>query len=175
MKPCWSRSDTQGNILGPGILMCCILGLGLEAGKSGDGVSVLPFFLPLLLPLLWIALISSRRYSVSAQGLTIRYPLGFKKHYAWEDFREIGLCKVHYAGGSAAHTLAIRCVVGKEDFGPHNAIWARENWSTQLYEVVHFRKIITVYHTPDRLAEFEAHYPCPIRDYRYLPDTLPNR
>lgn len=171
MKPCWSRSDTQIPTLGPGILMIGTLGIGLAIGQGSIPEIVLSLIvwpLPILL-----AIVSSRRYCASDQGLTVRYPFGFQKHYHWEDFSEISLCKVHYASGTNSHTLAIRCVVGKEDFGPGTAICAREDWSTQLYEVQHFRRIITIYHTPERLAEFETHCPCPIRDYRYLRDNWP--
>lgn len=169
MKPCWSHSDTQGPTIGPGILLVSTLGLGFAIGQGfTPELVILLVVLPLLVLL---AIVSSRRYSVSAQGLTVRYLFGLKKHYNWDSFTEISLCKVHYASGSTAHTLAIRCVVGKEDSGPHNAICAREDWSTQLYEVQHFRKIITIYHTPARLAEWEACCPRPIRDYRHLPDT----
>ena len=81
---------------------------------------------------------------------------------------DVGLCRVHPGAGANTSTLAIRCVIGGEQFGPRQATSAREDWARRFYEIWHYKKIISIYHTPERMADFQRYCPFPILDYSNL-------
>lgn len=119
---------------------------------------------------LFFSFIASRKYSVSSDGIIVKYPLGINKLYSWDSFSEISLCKIHYASGSTKHILAIRCAIGCATCVPKNATTARAQWSTMTYEVMNYKKLISIYYSPERYAEFEELCPYPIKDYKSLKD-----
>lgn len=107
-----------------------------------------------------------RKYSVTKEGFVLHYPFHFTVVHSWDELGEIGICKVHYPNRGRPplpYTIAIRCVVGEEKKGPRNGYgW----WASSFYSAVHFRKIITIVYTEDRLEEFKKACPLKIIDYR---------
>lgn len=179
MKYCWSYSDSSGNMIAPGVIL---LGVLCVASICGECVGVPNaqehFFMLLTLfsilyvaPLFW-AFISSRRYQLDQNGITIKYFLGIHKLYLWSDISEIAICKIHYAAGSTKHCVGIRCAIGIENCVPSDAKSAREEWSSRTYEILRARKIVTIYYTDERFAEFLKYCPLEIKDYRNLSDYL---
>lgn len=165
-------------------ILCTILGLSmgiigifeLTNVEITKGVAASYFIYPILFYLflgflLFSQVIHMRKYKVDETGVTIRYLMGITKFYSWESFSEIALCKVHYrTKGPVHYELAIRCVVGPEKYGPKHATVANEWWSRPEYEVLHFKKIITIYYTEERFRHIQSMYPGSIADYCYLED-----
>jgi hypothetical protein len=105
-----------------------------------------------------------RRYSVTESGLVLEYPFRYTVIHPWETLSEIGICNVHYtARGPVEHLTAIRCVVGEEKKGPRHGY---DCWAESWYSALHFRKVITILFTEERLEEFEKVCPVKIQDYR---------
>ena len=148
-------------------LLSVILLLGFCNPKAWNpitisiGLLVIPFAVKMVF-------VSTRKYCVGETGLIISYPLGITSVFRWDEISEVALCKVHYAAGCDAHKVAIRCSIGSEDSGPSKAKFARESWQSVTYEVFHYKSIVSIYFTPERLAEFENFYPHHIKDYRHL-------
>lgn len=112
-----------------------------------------------------------RKYRVDEQGLTIGYPFGIRKFYAWSDIGSMAICKVHYIKkGPIRYKTAIRFVIGLEKVGPEQAKSADERWSEEMYEIKHWEKIITIEFSEDRLNEITSVSEIRISDYRHLPD-----
>lgn len=176
MKYCWSINNEPGIGAPSATLFSCVLIVNflVEVSRSSapteyvlkGGVIVVP----VVYFLLRAAFVCARRYELHDNGITLYYPLGICKSYLWNEFTEIAICKIHYASGTTKHIEAIRCVVGREKHGPRQAIVAKEWWSRMEYEVVHFKRIISIYKTDSRLAEFHKLCPHPIGDYRHLED-----
>lgn len=115
-----------------------------------------------------------RKYTITHDGLVLVYPFNFTVTHTWEDLSEIAVCKVHYTTrGPTEYMTAIRCVVGEEKNGPSKGYgW----WADSLYSAIHFRKIITIIYSDERLDEFKTMCPLDIADYRemrrYLWDSV---
>lgn len=122
----------------------------------------LSFFCLMLMEYLEIC----RKYTVTNEGLILHYPLRFTVTHTWDKLSEIGICNVHYASRGripVPHLVAIRCVVGEEKKGPrHGHGW----WASCVYSAMHFRKIITILYTEEKLEEFKRECPLEIIDYR---------
>lgn len=177
MKCCWSHDDGTPNMIAPSVLLLGVLCIASIFKDVGDTVfPVLQFqkmfavFVVLYAFPMFFAYVSARKYQVSNDGLTIIYPFGIKHHYAWYEFCEIALCKIHYAPGSSKHILSLRCAVASDQSVPKNAALAREWWSSMGYELIHFRKLITIYYTDERFDEFGKCCPVAIKDFRHLRD-----
>lgn len=176
MRPCWSVNNktAEGAFSSVILALICIFGYVSEAINSVSpfeyiikvGIIVVPFVSIMLLT----AFVCGRWYEIAADGMTIYYPLGITKKIHWNEFSEIALCKIHYAAWGTEHIVAIRCVIGEEKHGPKQALVGKEKWTRIGYEVFHFRKIISIYKTDERIAEFHHMCPLPIVDYRYLED-----
>lgn len=161
----------------PGVLLIgvlCVSNIIQEGSASRHSIHsvvlLLTGFITLYTFPLFFSFIGSRKYKVSSDGIIVKYPFGINKLYSWDDFSEISLCKIHYASGSTKHILAIRCAIGYETCVPKNTTTARAQWSTMTYEVMHYQKLISIYYSPERYAEFEELCPYPIKDYRSLRD-----
>lgn len=177
MRYCWGNDDGSTNVIAPCVLVLgalCISSIIKDASTTTFSAlqlsKMIAAFVVLYVLPMFAAYISARKYQISTDGLTIFYPFGIEHHYDWNEFYEIALCKIHYAPGSSKHILGIRCAVVSEQSVPKNAILAREWWSSMGYEFVHFKKLITIYYTDERFAEFEKHCPTTIKDYRHLKD-----
>lgn len=161
----------------PGVILIgvlCVSSIIRESVASSHSIHfvvvLLTGFLMLYAFPLFFSFIGSRKYKVSSNGVIVKYPFGINKLYPWDDFSEIALCKIHYASGSTKHILAIRCAIGCETCVPKNTTTARAQWTTMTYEVMHYQKLISIYYSPERYAEFVELYPYPIKDYRSLRD-----
>lgn len=180
MRFCWSHEDRIGSMLIPVLIfsMCgCITSAfslyqyGFFFYSSVSHVLFISFLLFLWFSISFYAFtITSRCYRIDASGITLRYLFLFEQHYCWADVSEVALCKIHYAGSSNKHILAIRCVIGEENRGPKQAIAGKERWSTPEYEMIHFKRIISIFYTPERIAEFHKFCPHSLNDYRHLKD-----
>lgn len=105
-----------------------------------------------------------RKYSISQEGITLSYPFSITVTHTWRELSEIGICKVHYTTrGPVEYLTAIRCVIGEEKNGPKNG---HGLWADSYYSIIHFRKIITIIYSEERLAEFKQVCPFEIIDYR---------
>ena len=125
-----------------------------------------PFFFTLILA----SIVTARKYEIDENGMTISYPFGIKQRHSWLQFHEIAICKIHYASATTAHTVSIRCTLAEEKRGPSIAVVAREKWTRLHYHIFHFKTVIPIYYTEDRIKEFHHFCPLPITDYRYLED-----
>lgn len=176
MRYCWSDGKTLGGRIYPVVILgfvVIVFGYIWDARPTPDGkLSVYPpawIIIGLIYGYcLFAAWVSERKYEITADGMYIKYPFAKKKFHQWSEFSEIALCKVHYAARSDAHTVAIRCVIGREESGPKHARVAKESWSMVDYEYRHHKQIVSIYYTEERYTEFMALYPRPIKDYRYL-------
>lgn len=108
----------------------------------------------------------SRKYAITQTGLVLKYPFNFTVTHPWCELSEIGICKVHYTTrGPVEYLTAIRCVIGEEKNGPRKGHgW----WADSFYSVIHFRKVITIIYSEDRLEAFNTVCPLEIIDYRGL-------
>ena len=175
MKYCWSTQEKLNNPTAgmTGILIAlCVVDISQNMWNYSNPLKYLVTMVLLVSPMLWhtitISILTLRKYRIDSDGLTLQYPFGILKHYKWEDFSEIAVCKVHFASKVVKYNLAIRCVVGEEKRGPKRAIIANERWTRVEYEAWHFGKIITIFHTDERYEEFAAAYPYEIKDYQHL-------
>ena len=163
---CWSTDGTNG-YAPPLILMLFIPIWGII--MDWHLIIIIPILVLLsglfIFPVLYV---SSRKYTIDAHGMTIYYPFGILRSYSWDEFGEIAVCKVHYAPRGNNHILAIRCHIGQEENGPKRAKNAREPWQSQDYELRNHKRVISVFYTPERHAEFQRLCPLPIQDYRRL-------
>lgn len=107
-----------------------------------------------------------RKYTISESGITLEYPFHFTVYHPWSEISEIGICNVHYTTrGPVEHLTAIRCVVCNEKNGPSKGHgW----WADSFYGVIHFRVIITIIYSDERMIEFNRICPMEIIDYRSI-------
>ena len=176
MKYCWNTNDEIG-IGAPSATVFSVFLFSNFIKEACLSASPMEYIIkmgllavPIVFFLLRTAFVCARRYELCETGITVFYPLGIHKFYFWQEFTEIAICKIHYASATTEHRVAIRCVIGEEKRGPKKAVVGKEWWSTMEYEVIHFERIISIYKTDDRIAEFHKLCPHPIKDYRYLED-----
>ena len=105
-----------------------------------------------------------REYAISNEGITLSYPFHFVIMHTWDELSEIGICNVHYTTrGSIEYLTVIRCVIGEENNGPAKGHgW----WADSFYSAIHFRKIINIVFSEERIEEFRQICPIEIVDYR---------
>lgn len=120
---------------------------------------------------LLIIVAHERRYEITSQGLTLCYPFGIRRNFAWQDISDISVCKVHFIKrGPIRSKIAIRFAIGPEIAGPQQAQQADERWSEEIYEIMHWEKIITIEFSEERLREVTAVSSIEVSDYRHLPN-----
>lgn len=107
-----------------------------------------------------------RRYMVTESGIKLIYPFNYVVAHSWDEISEIGICKVHYTTrGPVEYLTAIRCVVGGEKKGPSKGHgW----WADSLYSAIHFRRVITIVYSEERVEEFRKLCPFEVIDYRNI-------
>ena len=94
-----------------------------------------------------------RSYEISKDGITISDRTGFKHFYRWESFHDISICNVHYTSRPPyEHDVVIRLSLLEEPMGPKSGVWGQ--WTTALYEIIHFRRIFILTNTEERHLEF---------------------
>ena len=125
------------------------------------------FWLAMLLLSIANLIVQNRKYAVSEYGITI-WSIGSRSIlYPWESFRDVGICKVHYTSRLPyEYDIVIRLSRMEEPRGPRTGTYGA--WATELYELFHFRKIILITFTQERLAQLAAVYPGDIADYRAI-------
>ena len=125
------------------------------------------FWLAMLLLSIANLIVQNRKYAVSEHGITIWGIGGRSTLYPWESFRDIGICKVHYTSRLPyEYDVVIRFSRMVEPRGPRTGTYGP--WATEIYELLHFRKIILITFTQERLAQLAAVYPDEIADYRAI-------
>ena len=125
------------------------------------------FWLAMLLLSIANLIVQNRKYAASKHGITIWGIGGRSTLYPWESFRDIGICKVHYTSRLPyEYDIVIRLSRMEEPRGPRTNTYGP--WATELYELLHFRKIILITFTQERLAQLAAVYPDEIADYRAI-------
>lgn len=115
---------------------------------------------------------SSRAYKVMEKGIFIR---NFKRkviEYSWDEISEISICDVHHASKSLYHEKVIRVVIGNEKNGPSNLkcpcnlLNGRERWRNASYGLRHYKKIILIEYSEERLNQIQTVSKKEIKDYR---------
>lgn len=167
MRYCWSYSNDSGNMIAPGVILWGVLSLPELIGGKHPAHSI-TIFCFLYAIVVFFTIISARKYKVCAEGIILVYPFGIRKLYPWSEFSEIALCKIHFASGSSAHILGIRCSLSSKTSVPSNATSAREVWTTMTYEARHFRHLFSIYYTDERYEELLKFCPFPIKNYYSL-------
>ena len=125
------------------------------------------FWLAMLLLSIANLIVQNQKYAVSEHGITIRGIGSRSTLYPWESFRDIGICKVHYTSRLPyEYDIVIRLSRMEEPRGPRTGSYGP--WATEFYELLHFRKIILITFTQERLAQLAAVYPDEIADYRSI-------
>ncbi len=125
------------------------------------------FWLAMLLFSIANLIVQNRKYAVSEHGITIWGIGSHSIHYPWESFRDIGICKVHYTSRLPyEYDVVIRFSRMEEPRGPRTG--THGPWATEIYELLHFRKIILITFTQERLAQLTSVYPDEIADYRAI-------
>ena len=125
------------------------------------------FWLAMLLLSIANLIAQNRKYAVTEHGITILSIGGRSTLYPWESFRDIGICKVHCTSRLPyEYDIVIRLSRMEEPRGPRTNTYGP--WATELYELLHFRKIILITFTQERLAQLAAVYPDEIADYRSI-------
>lgn len=141
------------------------LGIGIkhfvEHPNSSKGIMelLMGIFLAVLMLYLGYCTInqSGSRYSVQEDGLLIQWYL--KKNpelIPWEKFQQVCIC---YADVSAAGKNTVICCVRHGEKRKLNGRWKTDN-------VFHYKGVIRIAYSDERLEEFEAICPMPIADLR---------
>lgn len=159
------------------IFLSIILSMELIRGPStrveASGVlSTNPFYGPIIC--IWSLLVLSfgllliwqlRKFSLSAEGISVAYFKSQVKFFRWDSITEIGICNVHFSTRGGAETV-FRFVIGSEFRGPSHGYG---NWATQSYSIRYQYRIIIIDYSDALRQELETVCPIPIRDYRHLP------
>lgn len=125
------------------------------------------FWLAMLLLSIANLIVQNRKYAVSEDGITIWSIDSRSILYPWESFRDVGICKVHYTSRLPyEYDIVIRLSRMEEPRGPRTGTYGA--WATELYELLHFREIILITFTQERLAQLTAVYPNEIAEYRKI-------
>lgn len=176
MKKCYfSRSHT---IFGRAtLIVCSALGVGLialicaawnEIGTIHERILFCVIFGTGLLCIFYAVtyfLFSSREYALSEQGITIRYAGRRSVFYSWSCIRLICVCTVNRSSViEGKGERVIWCTAGKIRKAPPDPVSRR--WNTEEYLYLHYRSILTMEYSPERLEEFRKYSGREIPDYR---------
>lgn len=111
-------------------------------------------------------IVKTREYELSNQGITIRYLGKYKRTYSWDCIRRICICTVFRSSDRLPGKLVIWCTAGKVRKEPPKG--NRISWNQGEYILMHFRSILLVEYSPERLEEFKKYSKQEISDYRDL-------
>ena len=134
-------------------------------------VMLLVLFSLFWLAMLYFAVINlmvrSRKVAFSEKGMMV-YGIGSRsRFYQWQSFRDIGICKVHYTSRLPyEYDIVLRFSLRDERRGPRSGAFGF--WTTELYELIHFRSIIRLTFTQERLELLRAVCPAEISDHRSI-------
>lgn len=105
----------------------------------------------------------SREYVLSEDGITIRYAKRKFVFYPWVDVGKICVCVIHQGKIEGVKDDVIWCTVGKIQKEPPNL---SHRWNIAEYGMIHFRDVLTMEYTSERLADFKKYSNRDIADYR---------
>ena len=113
----------------------------------------------------------SRLYQATVEKFSLQ---NFKKKimYSWDEISEISICDVHNAAKGHSHEKVIRVVIGYEKNGPTNYKCPRnfsgrlERWRGLMYSFLHYKKIILIEYSEERLNQIKEVCGKEIKDYR---------
>lgn len=117
-------------------------------------------------------MIESRAYKVDIEGITLCYLKKIYVKHLWDDISEISVCDVHHATKGPAFDMIIRVVIGDEKNGPSNQrcsinpFSGREHWRSDVYDLKHFRQVVTIEYEKQRLQQIKQMSNKEIKDYR---------
>lgn len=136
----WTEADLNVRMLAGGVL-----GLGLMIGLFG----------------IVNDLVLTREYAIDPNGITLRYAGRKRVFHPWSQVSQICVCVIHPGKLECVRDEVIWCNLGKARRLPPR----RKNWE---YEVFHFRSVLTVEFTPERLEAFRLCSGRDIPDYRHF-------
>ena len=176
MNKCWYSKKQR--ITG---YMCCVLFLvcAVITGYAIPIFRILPFyFFCDCLITIWLVkatvfyylVLLSRSYEVTEEGFFLRNLKKIVK-YSWDEITEISICDVNHASRSSAHDKIIRIAIGKEKNGPANlnvpySSGGLERWRKLSYSLRHYKKIIMIEYSEERLLQIQKVYKREVQDYR---------
>lgn len=105
----------------------------------------------------------SREYSLNEDGILIRYAKRKSVFFPWSRIDQICICVIHQGKIEGVKDDVIWCAVGKIKNGPPNMA---RRWNEAEYGFIHFRSVLTMEYTPERLADFKKYSNRDIPDYR---------
>ncbi len=104
-----------------------------------------------------------RDYELTEEGIIVQYAKRKKVFYSWECINQICICKIFCSGNHAFETPVIWCTAGNIKHAPPDP---KRRWDDSEYLFFHFRSILTMEYTPERLAEFQKYARIEIQDFR---------
>lgn len=105
----------------------------------------------------------TREYELTRQGILVRYAKRVTKLYLWENISQICICSIHRSANGATWDDVLWCTVGRIKKGPPHP---SRIWNSTEYSLVHFKSVLTMEFTPERLDEFNMFFTDEIMDYR---------
>lgn len=108
-------------------------------------------------------LILNRGYEINVHGIWVQYTQKIRTFYPWNDIAQICICEVHRSANGATKDVVIWCTLGSIVNGPPDP---GRCWNSSEYELSHFRTVLIVEYSPERLSEFERLFNGDIADYR---------
>lgn len=106
-----------------------------------------------------------REYDVSEYGITIRYFGRKEVLHRWDKVTQICRCIIHRSGTGATQDDVIWITFGQIKNGPPHE---KYRWRTISYGLRHFRTVLTLEYTPERLNEIKNYTTLDISDYRHI-------
>lgn len=104
-------------------------------------------------------LLVTREYAIDTNGITLRYAGRKRVFHPWSQISQICVCVMHPGKLDSVRDEVIWCNLGEPRKLP-------PRWKNWEYEVFHFRRVLTVEFTPERLEAFQACSGREIPDYR---------
>lgn len=129
------------------VLCCILIALGLSINFYG----------------IFRFLILNRGYELNGQGISIQYTKRKKAFYSWDEITQVCICEIHRSANGATSDVVIWCTAGTIINGPPDPA---RRWNSSEYELSHFRSVLTMEYSPDRLVEFKKFVRGNISDYR---------
>ena len=115
--------------------------------------------------LMLLQVVDLRSYVINECGITIGYGFGkkIKRFYPWNAVTSICLCSLQLGTPPSSYKNVIWCTFGEKFHDPRKL---KTSWSFGRVLDTHFRQILTIEYTPERLEGFRLFYDKEIPDYR---------
>lgn len=114
-----------------------------------------------------MCIVYNRRYTIDKNALVLVGITGKVVRYDWNQFGDVGICKVHYtAKGPIKFDTVIRCTIGHESAGPQEGFYGF--WATEIYEALHLKNVFIISFSEKRIQQFCELCPLEIKDYRFI-------